>query len=62
MAGTSYGGRDISLSWQIEFQPADVRLEKADKAIEARGIEPDGYGWAKLIGDVLAKDYPELVD
>jgi hypothetical protein len=34
----------------------------ADKAIEARGIEPDGYGWAKLIGDVLAKDHPELVD
>jgi hypothetical protein len=27
MAGTSYGGRDIPLSWQIEFQPADVGLE-----------------------------------
>jgi hypothetical protein len=33
----------------------------ADKAIQARGIEPDGYGWAKLIEDVLAKDHPELV-
>jgi hypothetical protein len=43
MVGTSYGGRDIPLSWQIELQPADVRLEKADKAIEARGIEPDGF-------------------
>jgi Immunity protein 51 len=62
MAGTSYGERAIPLSWQIEFQPADVRLEKANKAIEARGIEPDGYGWAKLIGDVFAKDHPELVD
>jgi len=61
MAGTSYGGRDIPLSWQIEFQPADVR-EEAKKAMEARGIELDGYGWAKLIHDVFAKDHPELAD
>jgi hypothetical protein len=62
MAGTSYGGRDIPFSWQIEFQPSDVRLEEANKAIEARGIESDGYGWAKLIEDVFVRDHPELAD
>jgi hypothetical protein len=60
MADTSYGGRDIPLSWQIEFQPADERLEKANRAIEALEIEPDGYGWAKLIDAVFTKDHPEL--
>jgi hypothetical protein len=62
MAGTSYNGRDIPLSWQIEFQPADARLEQANKAIEDRGLEPDGYGWAKLIGDAFTKDHPELAE
>jgi hypothetical protein len=62
MAGTTYGGRDIPLCWQIEFQPADMRLEKANTAIEARGVKPDGYGWAELIEDVFTKDHPELVN
>src|SRR6266446_3704971 len=62
MAGTSYGGRDIPLSWQIEFQPDDERFEAANKEIEALGLEPDGYGWAKLIEAVFAKDHPKLAD
>ena len=62
MAGTSYGGRNIPLSWQIEFQPEDERLEAANKEIEALGQQPDGYGWAKLIEAVFAKDHPKLAD
>jgi hypothetical protein len=62
MAGTSYGGRDIPLSWQIEFQPGDERLETANKRLEDLELEPDGYGWAKLIEDVFAKEHPELAD
>ena len=62
MAGTSYYGRDIPLSWQIEFQPDDERLESANAEIEALGLELDGYGWAKLIEAVFAKEHPKLVD
>jgi hypothetical protein len=56
MADTSDDGRDIPLSWQIEFEPADERLEKANRAIEVLEIEPDGYGWVKLIDAAFTKD------
>jgi hypothetical protein len=62
MAGTSYGGRNIPLSWQIEFDPNDEQLKAANIEIEAEGSEPDGYGWAKRIAAVFAKDYPILAD
>jgi hypothetical protein len=62
MAGTSYDGRDIPLSWQIEFEPDDERLEIANKQIVALELEPDGYGWARLIEAAFAKDHPGLVD
>ncbi len=62
MGGTSYKGRDIPLSWQIEFAPSDAAFGSANQKIEALGAEPDGYGWANLINSVVAKYHPELAD
>jgi hypothetical protein len=61
MSGTSYQGRGIPLSWQIEFEPDDERLEAANEEIEASGLEPDGYGWAKFIAATFEKDHPDLL-
>lgn len=61
MAGTSYEGREIPLSWQIEFEPDDERLESANEEIEALGLEHDGYGWAKFIAAVFEKEHPDLL-
>lgn len=62
MKGTSYGGRDIPLAWQIEFQPDDEAFAAANRKIESLGVEPDGYGWANVLNSVIAKHHPELVD
>lgn len=61
MGGTSYGGRDIPLAWQIEFQPYDERLEAANKKIESLGVEPDGYGWSNVIQSVIEKHHPNML-
>ena len=61
-AGTSLAGRAIPLYWQMEFEPGDEGLKIANKRLQDLGLEPDGYGWAKLIEGVFAKDHPELVD
>lgn len=62
IGGTSYKGRDIPLSWQIEFEPSDETFDSANEKIEALGVEPDGYGWANVIASVVAKYHPELTD
>ncbi|MTW11770.1 hypothetical protein GM658_14285 [Pseudoduganella eburnea] len=62
IGGTSYKGRDIPLSWQIEFEPSDELFDEANQKIEALGVEPDGYGWANVIASVVAKYHPELAD
>jgi hypothetical protein len=62
MGGTSYQGRDIPLSWQIEFEPSDEEFEAANEKIESLGATPDGYGWANVIQSVVAKHHPEMVD
>ena len=61
MAGTSYDGRDIPLAWQIEFDPGDERLNAANEEIAGLGIEPDGYGWSRVIQSVVARQHPEIV-
>ena len=61
-AGTSLAGRAIPLYWQMEFEPGDEGLKIANKRLQDLGLEPDVYGWAKLIEDVYAKDHPEPVD
>jgi len=60
MSGVEYEGRDIPLSWQIEFDPFDDRLGAANKKLESSGIEPDGDGWAEVIQKKFAKRYPKL--
>lgn len=62
MSGVEYEGRDIPLSWQIEFDPFDDRLETANEKLEASGIEPDGDGWAEYIENAFAKRYSKLAD
>ncbi len=59
--GTTYGGREIPLSWQIEFVPEDERLEAAGERLERRGIEPDGDGWSGVIRKEFKKRFPKLV-
>lgn len=58
--GTSYEGRPIELSWQIEFDPEDGSVRAAGARLESMGITPDGYGWATLIGSVIKKYHPEI--
>jgi hypothetical protein len=60
MTDTNYGGRDIPLAWQIEFQPDDERFKAANQALEALGLDSDGYGWAERIEAVFNKEYPKL--
>ena len=60
LGGTIYRGRDIPLSWQIEFEPSDAAFEVANAKVEARGVEPDGYGWANVINSVVGRHHPEL--
>lgn len=61
MSDTSYNGREIPMSWQIEFDPFDDRIEAAGEKLKASGIEPDGDGWAEHIENEFAKRYPKLV-
>lgn len=60
MSGNSYQGREIPLTWQIEFDPYDDRLAAASEKIEASGIEPDGDGWAEFIEKKFATRYPKF--
>ena len=60
MGGTTYGGRDIPLAWQIEFEPDGPSFEAPNAKIAALGLDPDGYGWAHLIQSMFAKYHPEF--
>lgn len=62
IGGTSYQGRDIPLSWQIEFEPYGDEFESANKKIEALGVEADGYGWANVINSVISTHHPEIFE
>lgn len=62
MGGTAVDGRPIPLSWQLDFEPTDIASARVEKLIEEMGNEPDGYGWAELIEQVIARDFPELLD
>ena len=62
MSGTEYGGRDIPIAWQIEFEPGDKPFKRANQKIEQLGLEADGYGWAALIKGVFSKSHPDLSD
>lgn len=62
MSGVEYEGRDIPLSWQIEFDPFENRLDAANKKLESSDIEPDGDGWAEIIEKEFTKRYPKLAD
>lgn len=61
MKGTTYGGRDIPLAWQIEFEPDDKLFEAANHKIQNLGVDPDGYGWANVLSSVAEKHHPEIV-
>lgn len=60
IGGTTYKGREIPLSWQIEFEPVDDLFEVPNERIAALGVEPDGYGWANVIASVISKHHPEI--
>ena len=62
MAGTEYGGRDIPLAWQIEFEPSAPAFRKANSKLAGMGLDPDGYGWSTLIDSVMRKYHPGLAD
>jgi len=58
--GTTHDGREVPLSWQIEFDPFDERLEAAGERLERRGVEPDGDGWSSVIQKAFRKRFPKL--
>ena len=62
IGGTSYGGRDIPLSWQIEFEPFGEIFSKGNEQLNKLGEECDGYGWANLINTIFIKHHPDLKD
>lgn len=62
LGGTSYKGRDIPLSWQIEFEPSAEEFQEANGRLVSLGLDPDGYGWAKLIDAAVRKHHPEISD
>lgn len=62
MKGTSYGGRDIPLAWQIEFDPSEPSLAASSEKILQLGVEPDGYGWANVLSSVIEKYHPEILN
>lgn len=59
---TSYGGREIPLAWQIEFEPEDELFITPNSKIAAMGLEPDGYGWATVIQSVFSQYYSDVAD
>ena len=60
IGGTSYKGRDIPISWQIEFEPADESFTVPNEKIVKLGLDANGYGWANVIASVVGKHHPEL--
>jgi hypothetical protein len=60
LSGNSYKGREIPLTWQIEFDPFDERLATASEKIRASGIEPDGDGWSQIIEKEFARRHARL--
>jgi hypothetical protein len=62
MAGTSYGGREVPLAWQIEFEPEDAPFAPDSAKLATLGIQPGGDGWAEVIGKRFAKKYRRLAE
>jgi hypothetical protein len=60
MSGTELDGREIPITWQIEFDPSDDDLDEANAKLEEMGIEPDGYGWGEYISKSIRKANPAL--
>ena len=62
IGGTSYKGRDIPISWQIEFEPTNEAFTAPNEKIAKLGLDASGYGWANVIASVVGKYHPELAD
>ncbi|MGE3804518.1 MAG: hypothetical protein AB7K24_07585 [Gemmataceae bacterium] len=60
MSGTELDGREITVAWQIEFNPYDNEFDAANARLEAMGIEPDGYSWGQYIQKTIRKFNPAL--
>jgi hypothetical protein len=54
---TEHNGRDVT-SWSIEFSPS-FDFDQLNVRLEAKGIEGNGYGWAKYILQYIAANYPK---
>jgi hypothetical protein len=60
LSGTTFGGREIPVAWQIEFDPSEEEFGAANARLEEMGIEPDGYGWAEYIHKSVRRASPAL--
>lgn len=60
MSGTEYEGREISVAWQIEFDPSEDVFEAANARLEDKEIDPDGYGWGEYIQKAIQESNPVL--
>jgi hypothetical protein len=62
MSGVEYDGRDIPVSWQIEFEPFGDEFEKANAKLEEIDIKPDGDGWGEFITQAIGESNPALAN
>jgi hypothetical protein len=59
--GIRYNGRDIQC-WEVAFSPEDDFFDDLNKALEAAGIEANGYGWLDVVEGHLTKSNPDLLE
>jgi hypothetical protein len=62
LGGIHYEGRDIPLTWQIEFYVSEPELAAASAKIAASGFEADGHGWAQAIGSAVGRQHAALAE
>jgi hypothetical protein len=60
LGDTTYGGRNIPLSWQIAFAPSGADFVEANQRISIDRKNPDAYDWSRLIIKAFAARYPQF--
>jgi hypothetical protein len=59
--GISHNGQ-VNQCWEVAFSPEDDFFDDLNKALEAAGVEANGYGWLDVIESHLTKRNPDLVE
>ncbi len=62
LTGTEYGGHEIPIAWQLEFDPADAESAEVMEILEENDLQPNGDGWASVILAILAARSSEFAE